>query len=124
MEIEGVVLAYCRAWGPMNETVRRGIVAVVWEPTGVYVGPSVQLIGREALARHASALQSADPGSRIVLDSVVDRRHGMFRFAWRRLLPNGESRTGVDFGELSDDGRIQKIVGFFGPLVPVERSRS
>jgi hypothetical protein len=122
--IEGVVRAYCGVWGPVNDALRREMLSKIWEPTGVYIDPSIHLVGTEPLARHASALQSASPGSRIVLDSVVDQHHGMFRFAWRRLLLNGESRTGVDFGELSLDGRIKKIVGFFGRLASIERNQS
>ena len=37
------------------------------------------------------------------------------RFTWRMLLADGSVFVeGTDFGELSADGRLERIVGFFG----------
>jgi hypothetical protein len=56
------------------------------------------------------------PGSTIVMTSNVDVHHDVLRFTWKRILADGSSRPeGIDFGELAD-GKIQRIIGFFGPL--------
>jgi hypothetical protein len=47
----------------------------------------------------------------------VDLHHGRLRFAWK--LTDASGRTvveGIDFCELASDGRLRRIVGFFGPL--------
>jgi hypothetical protein len=47
----------------------------------------------------------------------VDLHHGRLRFAWK--LTDASGRTvveGIDFCELAPDGRLRRIVGFFGPL--------
>jgi hypothetical protein len=42
------------------------------------------------------------------------------RFAWILFRGDGTQWTqGMDFGELAADGRIRRIVGFFGPLPTV-----
>ena len=41
------------------------------------------------------------------------------RFGWRIVRDGGEQVSeGTDFGELDDDGRLRRIVGFFGALRP------
>jgi hypothetical protein len=45
--------------------------------------------------------------------------HEKLRFTWRMLLADGKVLLeGIDFGELSTDGKLHRIVGFFGPLAP------
>jgi len=42
------------------------------------------------------------------------------RFAWEAVAPDGSvPLTGVDFGELAPDGRLQRTTGFNGALPPV-----
>jgi len=41
----------------------------------------------------------------------------MFRFVWQMLDAKEKPQlTGMDFGEVDAQGRITRIVGFFGPL--------
>jgi hypothetical protein len=57
------------------------------------------------------------PGNRIELASGVDEHDGLLRFGWRMLGPDGAvALGGMDFGELDADGRLKRIVGFFGPM--------
>ena len=56
-------------------------------------------------------------GARVVATSDVDAYDGHLRFAWRMLDADGVvTLEGIDFGELAPDGRLKRIVGFFGPL--------
>ena len=69
----------------------------------------------------AGSLQSQFPGHHFVRTSKVDEHHGHFRFAWDLVAPDGSvALGGVDVGELTDDGSIARITGFFGDLVPQE----
>jgi hypothetical protein len=52
-------------------------------------------------------------GSCFHLTSGVEVHHGFVRFAWNLTYANGSSVQGMDFGELAEDGRLQRIVGFF-----------
>ena len=47
----------------------------------------------------------------------MDHHHDKVRFGWALLDAAGAVLIeGIDFGEVAEDGRLQKIVGFFGPL--------
>lgn len=111
------VKAYVDAWNEPDETARRELLHRSWADDGIYTDPLVHIEGREALVHHARKFADRWPGARIVITSGVDEHHGFVRFTWRIVSPGGEGlRDGMDFGELSADGHLRRIVGFFGPF--------
>jgi hypothetical protein len=53
----------------------------------------------------------------------VDLHHDVLRFAWRMVLADGRALPdGIDFGELGPDGKLARIVGFFGPVKALDPS--
>ena len=43
----------------------------------------------------------------------------MLRFLWRLVRADGTyGDESIDFGEVGPDGRLVKIIGFFGPAPP------
>jgi len=116
--IEKLVDSYCAAWSAADLAKRLSLLAEVWEETGMYIDPTTVCAGRSELADHIGKVQQRYPGARVIRTSVLDRHHDLLRFAWKMVLADGKSLPeGVDFAELSDDGKLQRIVGFFGPLV-------
>ena len=115
--IEKLVDSYCTAWSADDPAKRLALLAEVWEETGVYVDPTAVCTGRNELAEHIGKVQQRYPGAKVIRTSVLDRHHDLLRFAWKMVLADGKSLPeGVDFAELSEDGKLQRIVGFFGPL--------
>lgn len=112
-----VVAAYCEAWNAAGDGERRMLLEQSWADDGAYTDPRTDLAGRNALFAHISRVQAARPGSRIVMTGGLDVHHDVLRFAWKLVDPQGATVIeGVDFGELAADGRLRRIVGFFGPL--------
>ena len=112
-----VVRTYIDAWNEPDEAARRELLHRSWAGDGVYTDPLARVEGREALVHHARKFAERWPGARIVMTSGVDEHHGFVRFTWRLVSPGGEAlRDGTDFAELCPDGRLRRIVGFFGPL--------
>ena len=59
------------------------------------------------------------PGHRFERTTAVDEHHGWARYGWALLDPAGETvLTGTDVVQLDDDGRLTRVVGFFGELAP------
>ena len=57
---------------------------------------------------------------RLPISSGVEHHHGMISSTWVLLNPEGVPVSrGLDFGELAADGRLQRIIGFFGPPPPI-----
>ena len=113
--ITEVVTQYMAAWNEADATVRQALLEQCWSDGGVYVDPKVSLAGRDALARHIAAVQAGRPGARLEFMSGIDVHHHVVRFLWRLVRADGTcGDTSIDFGEVGADGRLSKIVGFFG----------
>jgi hypothetical protein len=116
MTAREIAEAYGAAWNEPDETTRRALLEKAWADDGVYIDPQSHVEGREALVQHIAAFHQSFAGASIVPTSGVDEHHGMVRFAWAMRVFDGSTiMEGVDFGELAPDGRLRRIVGFFGP---------
>jgi len=121
---EETVAAYAAAWNEPDEDARRALLERSWTDDGVYVDPTGRAEGRAALVGHIGGFHVRMPGSRIEMASGVDEHDGLLRFAWQMVGPDGVAALeGTDFGELAEDGRLQRIVGFFGPLPAAGQER-
>jgi SnoaL-like domain len=113
--IADVVTQYMAAWNEPDATTRDALLEQCWSDGGAYVDPKVSLAGREALARHIATVQAARPGARLEFMSGIDVHHNLVRFLWRLVRADGScGDTSIDFGEVGPDGRLVRIVGFFG----------
>src|SRR6476659_10008110 len=117
MATNETVQAYAAAWLEPAEDKRRELLIQAWTDDGTYTDPMLHVEGRDALNQMITAFQQRRPGDRIVLTSGVDQHHSVLRFGWKWYAADGSSKMeGTDFGELASDGRLCRIVGFFGPV--------
>jgi hypothetical protein len=116
--VDETITLYAAAWNEPDAVARRRLLERAWAATGTYTDPTAHVEGRAALDKHIEVYLKTQPaGTRIVPASAIDAHHGRFRFAWKMLAPDGSvAIEGLDYGELDADGRISRIVGFFGPL--------
>ena len=118
--LEDLVKVYCAAWNEPDAQRRRELLEKVWGSEGTYTDPQSHVEGREALVEHIGRFLKNSPGARIIQSSRADFHHGMFRFAWKFVGGDGKTvMEGTDFGALGPDGKLQRIVGFFGPIKPL-----
>ena len=107
------------AWCEPDRALRQQILEGIWAEDGTYTDPTAHVAGRRGLVDHIGGFFEQFPGARVVLSSVVDSHHEQLRFNWCVVLPDGKVLLeGIDFGELSADGKLRRIVGFLGPLAP------
>ena len=112
--------AYGASWGEPDVAKRRTLLEQAWADDATYTDPQSDVTGRDGLIELISGFQAQANGAKIVATSAVDEHHGKIRFTWIMQAADGSTMMeGIDFGELAPDGRIQKIVGFFGPTTPV-----
>ena len=123
MDVGAVVAAYGSAWNEPDEAARRRLLESAWADHGTYCDPTANVEGREALIAHIGALQVAMPGHTIDVVTAADEHDGHVRFAWVMHAPDGSAVVeGMDYGRLADDGRLQQVVGFFGPFRTLDTS--
>lgn len=107
---------YLAAFNARDAAERLALLEQVWGDGSTYTDPSTHLTGREALSAYIADLLRRAPGARYVFTGAVETHHGMLRFGWRLVGPDGSVlRDGVDFGEIAPDGRLRQIVGFVEP---------
>jgi hypothetical protein len=115
--LEELVDTYARAWSDADPERRRQLLASVWAEGGTYTDPTVHTVGADALAAHVDGVLAQLPGARVERVSAVDAHHGVARFAWRLVQADGTALPdGLDCIDVTEDGRISRVVGFFGPL--------
>jgi hypothetical protein len=109
---------YCAAWGEDDPARRTELLQEVWAERATYTDPMAHVEGRQSLVAHIGAMRQQFPGAKIVRTSAIDRHNHCARFGWKLEQPNGTSLPeGIDFAQFRD-GKLQSIVGFFGPLKP------
>ena len=114
--IAKTVTQYMAAWNEPEAAARSALLAQCWSDSGVYLDPNVSLAGRDALATKIGEVLASRPGARLEFMSGIDVHHNVVRFLWRLVRPDGTGGDiSIDFGEVGPDGRLVKIVGFFGP---------
>ena len=117
-----IVTKYMAAWNEADVARRNALLEQCWTDGGIYVDPGVELAGRDALAQHIAKMQAGRPGARLEFMSGVDVHHRVLRFLWRLERADGTfGDTSIDFGEIGPDGRLIKMVGFFGAAAPMRQ---
>ena len=118
--VQEVVQQYGAAWNEGDDEARRKLLDASWADDGAYCDPMANLTGRDALSEHIAGFRSMMAGASLSLTSDIDHHDGFVRFTWKVVGADGNDlMEGIDFGHLAADGRIQRIVGFFGPPPPL-----
>src|SRR3989337_1108123 len=119
MPLTLLIDSYCAAWSDENAQQRRAWLLPIGSEGATYTDPTVHATGAEELLAHIARVLAKHPGARILRTSDVDVHHGIARFAWKFVMPDGSSLPeGLDIAFLdSGQKRITRIIGFFGPLV-------
>ncbi|MEV6275296.1 nuclear transport factor 2 family protein [Nocardia sp. NPDC051832] len=121
MSHEKLINTYCAAWSEPDPEQRRELLSRVWAEGATYTDPTVHAVGLDSLLDHIDAVLSRRPGAAVLRTSAIDVHHEVARFAWHVVLADGTALPeGLDLVEFAEDGRIRRIVGFFGPLGPLD----
>ena len=118
MDVTELIDRYCRVWNEADSSVRAELLASLWGSNATYTDPSVHTAGARELLAHIAAVRARRPGASVVRTSAVDVHHSVARFAWHVVQADGTALPeGIDIAFISSDGsRIERIIGFFGPI--------
>jgi hypothetical protein len=116
-ETTTIVDTYIDMWNEEDVDRRRTLIEQAWTEDASYLDPLLEADGRDALSDMVATVHDHYPGHRFRRQSDVDVHHDRLRFAWDLVAPDGNVFVaGIDVGELSPDGRLRRITGFFGDL--------
>ena len=112
---------YLEAYGEADAARRRELIAQAWAPDGVLADPPMDAAGHEAIDGMFAAVQGSFEGHRFRRTSGVDEHHGVARYGWELVAPDGSvALSGVDIAAFDDTGRLANVTGFFGELPALE----
>lgn len=113
---DDVIDNYANSLIEPDESRRIAFLELVWADDCTVILPDMCLRGRADVNAHISRIQREYYGAAtptlIGTRDVTDR---FLRFEWRILTPLGDVvNEGVNFADLDEDGRITRLVVFFG----------
>lgn len=118
--VDEVISAYFAAWNEPDDAARHRLIDVCWADDGMLTGPQYQREGRDAVMEHLSGFQRRYPGASVVLTSGLDIHHDLVRYGWRINKADGSLLAdGEDVAIIAPDGRIRRVLMFYGPLPPI-----
>lgn len=111
--IDTHLAAYCEP----DPARRGGLIAAAWAEGGTLVDPPFDGTGRAGIAALTGQVLAHYPDHRFRRNTAVDAHHGLARYGWELVAPDGSAAvTGTDVVETDDDGRLVRVVRFFGDL--------
>jgi hypothetical protein len=104
------------AWNERDPERVRAHLEKALSPEVVFIDPSIVTHGIDEFEANVHEVHGRFPGADYRRASGVDRHHNVVRYAWE-IHRNGERvLAGFDVTELDEEGRVARVLGFFGAL--------
>ncbi|MCU1430846.1 MAG: hypothetical protein JWL83_4846, partial [Actinomycetia bacterium] len=105
------------AWTEPDDATRLDLIGQVWAAEGKLADPPMTADGHTELSAITGTLQTQFPGHTFRRTTTIDAHHGFLRYGWALVAADGTTAlTGTDIAVVGEDGKLQRVVGFFGEL--------
>jgi len=104
------------AWNEGDQSRIRHHLELALAPDVEFVDPSVETHGIDEFEANVRNVQDALPGAVYSRTSGVDSHHGLHRYSWQISRDGEVVLPGFDVTSVDDEGRVTRVLGFFGPL--------
>lgn len=119
-DLTATVDTYFSAWNETDADRRAALIEQVWAQEGRLIDPPLTGEGHQGISEMIAIAHEQFPGCRFRRVSAVDTHHDHLRVAWELVAPDGSvAVAGTDVGEIDGEGRLVRMVGFFGPIPAV-----
>ena len=113
----GEIAAYDRAWNEADPSARRRLLEEALTEDCELIEPRGRFVGRAAIEERLAGFTERFPGARVDVVTKIDEHNGFARYGWIiRRADGGTMLDGIDVVERAEDGRLRRIVMFFGSL--------
>ena len=107
---------HLEAYAEPDRARRTELLGQVWADDGQLLDPPFDGAGIPGIADMVDVVLTHFPEHTFRRTTVVDEHHAFARYGWDLVAPDGTvAVNGTDIAEVVD-GRIVRIVGFFGDL--------
>ncbi len=115
--MEPIIQMYDQAWNTGDVSERRRLLEGALTEDCELVEPRGRFVGREAILDRINGFTDRFPGARVDITSKVDAHNGFARYGWTMVDREGNQvLQGLDVVERVTDGRLCRVVMFFGGL--------
>ena len=104
------------AWNERDPSKVRGHLERGLSPGVEFIDPSVETHGIDEFEANVHKVQAGIPGAVYSRTSGVDSHHCLHRYSWEISQDGEVVLPGFDVAELDSDGKVTRVLGFFGPL--------
>lgn len=115
--MDDVIDQYDQAWNATDVHERRRLLEAALSEDCEMVEPRGRFPGREAILERINGFSKRFPAARVDITTAVDEHNGFARYGW--VIVDGEGTVmleGIDVVERAPDGRLRRVVMFFGAL--------
>lgn len=117
--MDAILQMYDRAWNTSDGAERRRLLDEALTEDCDLVEPRGRYAGRAAIVERINGFTDRFPGAKVEITSKLDEHNGFGRYSWEIHDREGtEVLRGIDVVERTEDGRLRRIVMFFGDLEP------
>ena len=106
------------AWNERDPAKVRSHLVKALAPDVQFIDPSVETNGIDEFEANVHAVHARIPGADYSRTSGIDGHHHLYRYSWQISLDGEVALPGLDVAEVDEDGRVARVLGFFGQLRP------
>ena len=104
------------AWNERDPAKVRGHLDKALAPHVEFIDPSVVTNGIDEFEANVHEVKAGLPGARYSRTSGVDSHHRLHRYNWEISRDGDVLLSGFDVTEVDEQGKVTRVLGFFGPL--------
>ena len=104
------------AWNERDPSRVRSHLEKALAPDVEFIDPSVHTRGIDEFEANVHEVQASLPGADYSRTSGVDSHHRLHRYTWQISRDGEVLLQGFDVTEVDERGRVERVLGFFGPL--------
>lgn len=115
--MDPVIKMYDQAWNVSDPDERRRLLEGALTDDCELIEPRGRFAGRDAVFERITGFANRFPGAKVDITTGVDEHNGFARYGWKIIDRNGSLLLdGMDVLERAADGRLMRVVMFFGAL--------
>jgi len=112
-----LVDAHLAAFSAPDDATRRALIEQAWAPTGHFADPLFAATGHDEIDALAASVPGLYPAHAFRRTSGIDLHHGHARYGFAFAAEDGTVVIeGVEVAQVGPEGRLVRVIGFFGPV--------
>jgi hypothetical protein len=104
------------AWNETQPEAIRAHLGLALTADVVFIDPTIVTTGIDQFEANVRDFRKKFAGARCVRTSGLDTHHDLFRYSWEIRRDSQLLVQGIDIVSVHPTHRVQRVLGFFGPL--------